>query len=252
MTQYHTTPFLLEKTPKKHNILIGNDAAQIRFAERFLSMAHNTKVKCEEVSLVDDDMLLGKDEPQLYVVERESFIDLSAQMKSKVGIWSLDLLEKGCGGLNVIVRTAAQLLGMEKPDKKLVQSVADEIARDVYDINAAIWHAAWVLSGPLPEKVNWMRPWENWLLWLPKGTDPYFRLHSLYWELVMWTFAQTGDERGYRRSKGRWDQRKFQKLSQLQLPKDKVFNTLVELSIWRERSYDPYVCALKIAKIWET
>lgn len=261
ITEYPTTPLLLERTPKKHNILIGNDAHQIRFAEQFLSLAHNTKVEHEAVELVIDDMLLGKDEPKLYLVERSSFIDISPNVKGKTGIWSLDLIEKGSAGINAIVRHAARLLELEKPDKSLMLRVGNEIIKDsdtkgrrylVGDIRAAVWNAVWMLSGPMPQGGKWMNPWENWMLWLPKGVDPRYRLNSLYWTLVQWVFASAGDERGYRKTKGRWDAKEFQKLALLQLPKDKVFNSLIELSAWKERKYDPFVCALKLAKIWES
>jgi hypothetical protein len=251
--EYPATPLLLDRVPKKHNILIGNDPMQIRFAEQFLSIAHEYKVEHEKVETVNDSMVLGLDTPKLYLVERSSFIDLSPNVKAKVGIWSLDLIEKGSAGLNCIVRFGAKLMGLDKPDKTMVQRVADEMAREgVYDIRAAVWHAAWLLTSPPGRSVKWMRPWENWLQWLPKGEDARKRLHSLYWELVMWVFATSGDERGFKRTKGRWDAKMFQRLSMLQLPKDKVYNTLLELSTWRERGYDPYVCVLKVAKIWET
>jgi len=251
--EYPTTPLLLERVPKKHNILIGNDTMQIRFAEQFLSIAHEHKVEHEKVESVNDSMVLGHDIPKLYLVDRSSFIDLSPNVKAKVGIWSLDLIEKGSAGLNAIVRFGAKLNGTDKPEKGVVQRVADEMAREgVYDIRAAVWHAAWLLTAPPSKYIKWTRPWENWLQWMPKGEDARKRLHSLYWELVMWVFAMSGDERGYRKTKGRWDAKMFQRLSLLQLPKDKVYNTLLVLSAWRERSYDPYICILKIAKIWET
>jgi hypothetical protein len=252
-TEYPTTPLLLERVPKKHNVLIGNDPMQIRFAEQFLSAHFTVPIKHEAVACVNDEHVLGKDEPQLLLVERSSLIDLSPNVKAKTGIWSLDLIKPGSAGVNAIVRSAAELMGMEKPDKATVQRVADEIVDGLYDIRAGIWDAAWLLSGPLPEKAKWMRPWENWLLWLPKGVDPRYRLNALYWEMVEWVFAQTGDERGFKKAKGasKFNPRSFQKLSALQLPKDKVFNSLLELSAWRERHYDPYVCALKLAKIWQ-
>ena len=184
-------------------------------------------------------------------MERASQIELSPNVKAKTGIWSLDLLEKGSAGINAIVRKAADLLGYDRPGKETVQAVADEIVRDVYDINASVWQAAWVLTAPLPAKHRWARPWENWLTWMPKGEDPRFRLNALYWELVMWVFARGADERGYRRTRGKFDKKKFDKLALLNLPKDRVFNSVVELSRWRERGYDPYVCIIKISKIWE-
>lgn len=248
---FSTTPLLLERAPKKHNILIGDDKMQVRWAEQFLSMAHNTKVVAESVATVNDDMV-HSEEPKLYIVERSSLIDLAPSTKSRTGIWSTDLIDEKSAGLNTIVRHGARMLGIEKPDKDQVRRIAKEM-EDVHDIRAAIWHAAWLWTGPVKEfKGKWLQPWENWQMWMPVGEDPKKRLHSLYWDLVRWVFASTGDERGFRKTKGRWDQKRWQTLRLLQLPKDKVFNSLVELSIWRERTYDPFICILKISKIWET
>jgi len=66
----------------------------------------------------------------------------------------------------------------------------------------------------------------------------------------MWVFAALGDERGYKKTKGRWNQKKFENLIQLALPKDRVYSSLEVLSIWRERQYDPYICIMKISQIW--
>jgi hypothetical protein len=42
------------------------------------------------------------------------------------------------------------------------------------------------------------------------------------------------------------------KLSQLSLPKDKVYQTMLELSAWKAHSYDPYICTIRVSKIWES
>lgn len=248
--EYPTTPLLLERTVKMHNILIGNDTTQIRFAEQFLSTVHNTKIYHQEMPVVNDSHLLGKDEPQLYLVERSGLIDISPHVKTKTGIFSTDIIRKGSTGVHAIVRFAAQLLDIKKPDKIITQKIADEIVDDIYDIKASIWWAAWLLSGSAVEKNKWVRPWENWLTWMPRDEDPRYRLNSLYWELVMWVFAALGDERGYKKTKGRWNQKKFENLIQLALPKDRVYSSLEVLSIWRERQYDPYICIMKISQIW--
>lgn len=266
LVEYPTTPLLLERTPKRHNILVGNDSAQIRFAEWFLSLAHVVPlpgIQHEAVPAVTDEMLLGKDEPKLYLVDRSSLIEISPNVKNKTGIFSLDLIERGSAGINAIVRFAGSLLELGKIDKGDLMRVGNEVIKEsdprgkrylMGDVRAAVWHAAWMLIGPPSKRPNWSQPWENWMLWMPKGDrdTARYRLNTLYWTLVMWTFAQSADERGYRKTKGRWDAKEFSKLGLLQLPKDKVYNTLVELSVWRERSYDPHVCALKIAKIWES
>lgn len=259
-TEYPTVPLLLERTPKKHNILIGNDSVQIRFAEQYISMVHKMQVHHEPVSVVNDEMLLGKDEPKLYLVERSSLIDISPKEKAKTGIWSLDLIERGSAGINAIVRYAAKLLEIEKPDKDIVAKVGYELVKEsdpgrkylLTDIRAAVWQAVWLLTGPPERALSWVAPWENWMMWMPRGGDPRYRLNALYRELVMWVFAVTGDEKGFRKTGGSWDGKRFQRLARLQLPKDKVYATLTELSAWRNQKYDPYVCVIRISKIWET
>jgi hypothetical protein len=262
-TEYPTTPLLLERKPKKNNILIGNDATQIRFTEQYLSMEHGVPIRHEAVPAVNDDMLLGFDVPKLYLVDRSSLIDISPKEKAKTGIWSLDLIGKDSAGINAIIRYAAKLIGIEKPDKDIVAKVGYELIKEsdpnkknlLSDVRAAVWQASWLLSGPIDRSPRWIAPWENWMLWMPKGDRDTmrYRLNTLYRELVMWVFAFVGDEQGVRKTGGRWDAKQFQRLSGLHLPKDKVYSTLAELSNWRTHDdYDPFVCAIRISKIWDT
>lgn len=261
-TEYPTTPLLLASKPKKHNILIGNDATQIRFAEQYLSLTHGVLIKHEAVPVVSDEMVVGQDTPKLYLVERASLITLADKEKAKTGIYSLDLIERSSSGINAIVRYAAKLMEIDKPDKAVVNRVGNELVKEadprskkylLTDIRAAVWQAAWLLKGPFESTPKWLAPWENWMLWMPKGGDPRYRLNALYRELVMWVFASTGDERGFRKTGGSWDAKRFAKLSQLQLSKDKVYDTLVVLSAWRKPNsgIDPYTAVLRISKIWE-
>ena len=87
--EYPTTPLLLERTVKMHNILIGNDTTQIRFAEQFLSTVHNTKIYHQEMPVVNDSHLLGKDEPQLYLVERSALSIYPHMLKQKQAFFPL-------------------------------------------------------------------------------------------------------------------------------------------------------------------
>ena len=260
--EYPTTPLLLATKPKRNNILIGNDATQIRFAEQFLSMMHGVPIRHEAVPVVGDEMLAGQHEPKLYLVERASLITLADKEKAKTGIFSLDLIERGSIGINAIVRYAAKLMDIEKPDKAVLNRVGNELIKEsdprskkylLTDIRAAVWQACWLLKGPVETSPKWLAPWENWMMWMPKGGDPRYRLNALYRELVMWAFATTGDERGFRKTGGSWDAKRFAKLSALQLPKDKVYDTLVVLSAWRKPNsdIDPFCAILRISKIWE-
>lgn len=261
--EYPTTPLLLATKPKKNNILIGNDATQIRFAEQYLSVMHGVPILHEAVPVVGDEMVTGQDAPKLYLVERASLITLAEKEKAKTGIFSLDLIERGSSGVNAIVRYAAKLMEIEKPDKAVLTRVGNELVKEsdprskkylLTDIRAAIWQACWLLKGPYESSPKWLQPWENWMMWMPKGGDPRYRLNALYRELVMWVFASSGDERGFKKTGGSWDAKRFAKLSQLQLQKDKVYDTLVELSAWRKPNsgIDPFLVVIRISKIWET
>lgn len=260
LTEYPSVSLILERVPKKHNVLIGNDPSKIRFAEQFLSIHHGVPVKHEQVPEVKDEMLY-EEEPKLYLVDVVQQVDISPAVKSKTGVWSLDMIERGSAGINAIIRHAVKLRGGEKPPKDVVAKIGYELIKDsdphskrylLTDIRAAVWYAVWLLSGPVAGWSSWVEPWENWMTWLHPSVDPRYRLNSLYRELVMWVFASTSDERGFRKTGGGWDSKRFQKLSTLQLPRDKVYDTLAVLSTWREYGYDPYVCAIRISKIWET
>lgn len=250
-TEYPTTPLLLEKTPKKHNVLVGDDAMQVRFARQFLTSHHSVSVPCQFVELLIDDNILGHEEPCLYRVDRSSQIDLSPNVRARVGMWSLDLIEKGSAGANAIVREAARLMGMPKPPRPAMDYVASEVAKNLYDIKAGIWHAAYLLNGPIPERRPWPHPWENYITWLPANEDPVYRLNTLYHTLVEYVFAAENDEKGYRKVGRTLRPREFKFLSSLVLSKTRVFDSISVLSAWRTQRTDPFICALKIAKIWE-
>ena len=256
MGDYSSTPLMLERTPKKHNILIGNDRMQIRWAEQYLSSIHDFKIRHEVVESVNDDMV-HSEEPRLYVVERSSFIDLAPAVKARTGIWDMTLIEPGSAGLNAIIRHGALMVGIKKPTKEEVAQIVKDM-EPVNDIRAAIWHASALWLKGVKEKTAtaWLQPWDNWLAWMPQGVEVEYRLNTLYWELVRWTFARTGDERGFKKIAKKFDQRRWTKSCQLQLPKDRVYQTLVELSQFKaakeaDRHVDPWLTVIKIAKIWE-
>src|SRR5277367_4291930 len=146
---YVSTPLMLERTPKKHNVLIGNDRMQIRWAGQYLSSAHDFKVRHEIVESVNDDMV-HSEEPKLYVVERSSFIDLASSVKARTGIWDMTLLEEGSAGHNAVVRAGALMVEI-KPTKEQVAAIAKKM-QPIADIRASIWHAASLWLEGVPEK----------------------------------------------------------------------------------------------------
>ena len=251
VVEYPTTPLMLEKPIKRHNILVGDDALQIKFAEQILSAKYQTKIECKSQEIVNDSHILGHEDPQLYRVDRLSQIDMSPHTKPKVGIWAMDFIEKGSAGANAIVREASRLIGGTKPDRKTVEYISSEITKHLYDIKSAIWYATWLLTGETPEKRKWLGPWESHISWLPRGEDVSYRLNTLYWELVEYVFAAENDEKGFKKTGRTFRPKEFKYLASLTLPKDRVIKSLTTLSSWREYRTDPYICALKISSIWQ-
>jgi len=249
-------------TTKKVNVLIGDSAAQIRFAERYLSEVHQSDVTCKLVPILNDEMVQGADVALLYRVDRLRHLELSSGVKSKIGIWSLDPIERGSSGANAIIRFAAKLLDKEKMPTATIESYGNEMVKEqsrlsysgeVEDVFAAIWTAMYLLLGPEPAPFKpWARPWDNHLTWMPKDVDPSYRLNTLYRELVIHVFAREGDEYAARKfASGRFKPKEFKHLKNLKLPISKVRDSIHILGTWQKEKTDPYICALKIAKIWE-
>lgn len=244
---FPTTPLLLSKTRKRNNILVGDDPAQERFAEQLLG------VQCKFVPTVQDDDLLGQNRPVLLRVEYARSIELSTQVRSQTDIWSLDPIEKGSAGANAIVRHACKLLGIEKPNLTLIQRIADLLCEEpISDIKAAVWHAAWLLTGPMPDEFKpWSQPW-NSQNWLPINVDPQYRLNSLYRDFVGVVFARQNPPDWNAAQKFFIKPTKFNILKNeaSTLDLNKVRASIKELSRWRLQKYNPLICALKITAIW--
>jgi hypothetical protein len=236
---------------------VGDDAPQIKFAEQILSSLHNFPVTCQTVETLTDIDLIGKERPQLCRVTRAGMIELSPQGRATCDIWSIAMIEPKSAAAFSLVKHAAKLLAMEKPPKEIVTKVSTEIAKDgIYNLSACLWQAAWLLSQPQPEIKKWSRPWDSNLEWLPRGENPAYRLNSLYWELIHYVFAKEEDEAGLKKvlasGNKKFDSDRFKRLGKLDLNNNRVFNTFQELSMWRNQHSDPFVCALKIANIWES
>src|SRR5271165_7145706 len=172
-TIFPSTPILFSlKNPKRNNILIGNDEAQKRFSEDFFNLS------VTPLPVVKDEDLLGKIDPVLIQVDHPKLVELSTQVLSQTGIFSIIPLEKGSAGLNAIVRHACQLLDIQKPSPILVQRTADLLAtEEILDIKATLWKAVYLLTGPAPEEFKlWPEPWTS-KDWLPKNVDPQYRLN---------------------------------------------------------------------------
>lgn len=251
VSEFNPVPSLLsQKTFKKYNILIGEDEPQQRFAEQVLG------IPCIFMEGVTDEDFLSDDPPKLFRVESPRFVILSPQIKEATGFWSLDPLVKGSAGANAIVRYVATLLGIEKPDKDLVERFADMLATEgaMDDTRVSLWTAVWLLTGPPPLEVGrrWPQPWESHQLWFSvPGVSPNYRLNSLYKDLTAYTFLRDDEESVLKKAAVGVSPAKAKVLKKLNLDYGKVHDTLELLDLWRSKQSDPYVCAFRISTIWK-
>jgi hypothetical protein len=250
--KYPPTPLAyFRKTLPKNNILIGDDPAQLRFLVQQLypdatDVEHNPITPVDKVT---DDMLLGH-VGRLLQVAAEHRIHISADVRSRAGIWDAGPIFKGSAGANAIVRQAASLLDLpDSPSREMVDFVAEEISKGgVADIRGALWQAVWLLTGDIVPKVKLIEPWEDPVRWLEPGTNPEYRLQFLYQTLVVWGFIATGNLKGVREFKVSRAREEY--LTTLKLDRQRVYDSIKQLSIWRTKHTDPILCALAIASIW--
>jgi hypothetical protein len=242
--EFPPAPGLLLKKPlARHNILVGNDPVQTRFAEQILG------VECKVVDHVKDEDVLTP-ASTLHQVLMSTSIDLSPELRSKAGIWSLTPIISGSAAATSVVKAACEILDikLELAKRNRVCEILTESA--IGDIRAALWNAVEILAGNIPEKEEfWKDPWasDNWI---PKGVDPAYRLNSLYRELVGYIYVYDNDENSARRFG--ISPAKIKRLKALNLNLDRVYESILELSKWRSKRYNPYFCALKITTIWKS
>ena len=240
---------LASKVHKRFNILVGEDFAQQRLAEQILG----TPCVFAEV-LTDADMLVDS-EPKLRHVLSSKAATLSPQVRDNTAFWSLDPIEKGSAGANAIVRYAATLLDMEKPNKDHVERVADTLASSgtIEDIRVALWTAVWLLTGPMPpEPKRWPQPWENYLWFAVPGVTPEHRLHSLYCDLSVYTLVQMDEDMTPKKAGFHPSPSKVKFFKKLKLDYNKVHDTIEILDLWRNKHTDSYICAFRISNIWKS
>ena len=241
--EFPPTPVLLSKSKLHHsNILVGDDPIQVRFVEQI------TGVPCQHMEQVRDEDVL-QDQPTLYQVLTSKSILISPQLRLRAGIWSLSPLTKGSAAATAVVKAAADMPGV-KLDREKTQRASDILTEEpIGDVRAALWYAAWIVAGEIPEESGfWPDPWSG-KNWIPKGVDPQYRLNALYRQLVGYILVHDKDEQAIRRFGVSPAQAK--RLKNLSLSLDRVYTSILELSKWRQRKDDPYLCALKINMIWK-
>ena len=238
------------KVHKRFNLLVGEDSIQQRLAEQILGLS------CVFVGAVTDSVLLEDGTPKLLrILSSKDASTLSPQVRDNTAFWSLDPIEKGSAGANAIVRHAATLLGMEKPDKDLVERLADTLATSgtIEDIRVALWTAVWLLTGSTPpEPKRWPQPWENTLWFNIPGVTPEHRLHSLYLDLTAYTLVQVDEDSALKKAGLHPSPSKVKFFKKLKLDYSKVHDTLELLDLWRSKRSDPYICAFRISNVWKS
>lgn len=240
---------LASKVHKRFNVLVGEDFVQQRLAEQILG------IPCVVAEAITDADLLVDDTPKLFRVLSSKTATLSPQVKDNTAFWSLDPIERGSAGANAIVRYAAILLDMDKPEKDLVERLADTLASSgtIEDIRVALWTAVWLLTGPMPpESKRWPQPWENNLWFSIPGVTPEHRLHSLYLDLTAYTLVQVDEDSTLRKAGLHPSPSKVKFFKKLKLDYSKVHDTIEVLDLWRTKRNDPYICAFRVSNIWKS
>jgi hypothetical protein len=242
--EFPTVPSLLSKKSfLLHNILVGNDTAQIRFAEQILN------VPCKAVDRVQDEDVLVPT-PTLHQVFMSSSIDLSPQIRDKTGVWSLAPLIPGSASTTAVVKAACEILSIKLEPAKRNRACEILTEEPINDVRAALWSAVWIVADDIPEKEPfWKDPWSS-NEWLSKNTDPVYRLNSLYRDLVGYVLIHDNDEVAVR--KFGISPTKSKRLKGMNLNLDCVYDSILELSKWRHKRYNPYFCAIAINKIWRS
>jgi hypothetical protein len=250
VSEFNSIPALLsQKTYKRYNVLVGEDTPQQRFAEQVLGLP------CQFAEFVLDGDLLVDEEPKLFRVLSSHQITLSPQVKENTDFWSLDPIERGSAGANAIVRYAATLLGIEKPEKDLVERLADCLVTSgtIEDIRVALWRSVWLLTGSKPpEGRRWPQPWEDSQLWFSiPGVSSDYRLNSLYLDLTAYTLTIEDEESALKKAGLHMSPSKVKVFKKLKLNYTKVHDTIKIIDLWRTKRTDPYICAFRISNLWK-
>jgi hypothetical protein len=238
-----TTLLYSRKSASTNNILIGADPAQLRFFEQ------QAGKKITYVEEVTDDMLLGN-QGLVLCVSTEHCIDISPDVRRHTGIWDAGPILNGSAAAHAIVRHATLILKItEKLSREMMDFVSTEITKyGLHDVRGALWLAVWYLTCDVPAAPSRIEPWQDPIRWLSSGTDPAHRLMSLYRTLVGWGFLVTGELLGLKQLRITTAHQAY--LQTLKLDRDRVYESIKVLSVWKTKRSDPYICALRISSIW--
>jgi len=242
-----TIHYLQAKVFHPHNIIVGSDPVQLRFAEQQFGL------KYKRVERVSDDMLLGS-APALYNVIMAHQIDLSPEVRKRTGIWSAMEIKKGSAAIGVLVEVANSLAPSATKGAKLkrdmINIVADILTKtEVSDVRATLWRAVSLLGSPVEAFKPWPEPWDAPIGWLPPNVDPTLRLYALYRTIIGYALLKVrGPDAlrafGVKPVKLNW-------LRTLSLDHVKVYHSIIVLSHWRKAQTSPFICALKLSAIWQ-
>lgn len=235
---------LQKKRLPKNNIVIGEDHVQVRALERLLDREATPVEKVVDEDLVSTSGLLLR----VYAAHR---IDLSPEIIANTGFWSATKLTKGSMGINDLIKLAATLSpkGEGKYTKEELAIVHDALLKeDITDLFATLWRAVSMMSGDKIEKQPWWKsPWESPTEWFPLDKMEH-RLNYLYKSIVQYALVKTVNPDLAKKQGASPSQ--IQHWKTLNLPVEKVEDTVILLSKWKQGLILPEVCALQISSIW--
>jgi hypothetical protein len=235
---------LSRKAIPSNNVVVGTDPVQVRFLEQQLGIPATV---VERVT----DSLLAASKNCLYHVYAAHRVDLSPEMLGRTGMWSADPIGKGSATLHALVKLAISIVypNSKGPDKLTIAQVEKLLDRQkIEDLRGLIWEAVWLLLGPVETPRRWLEPWESATKWLDPDDDVEKRLHVLYRQLIRYSIFVTRDEDAAKAAG--LEPRDLQKYKDLSLDLNKVYQTILLLSSWRQMHTNPYICALRISVVW--
>lgn len=225
----YAVALLLEKRkPKGTNVVIGSDSVVTKALEK--------KFK---ITITPFD----QDRPTFFSY-LESELDIPAALRDSVSIWLNPPLSKNPEVLRYLIASIHPEFKKDEVDNFVKYLSGDTNGFRNFDT------LYWIILAGNYEATSWPKdPWENSKTWLGQ-MNLSLRLSWLYTNIVGHVYAK--DENKQNLEKLGISFKKANYLKGLSLNRDKLYNTLLELSKWRSDRQNELQTALLITNIWES